>query len=152
MKVTGSLTSGAFAADEPLGEVVLLPKAIDNSQVVRQVDPRQSRRLWLLVLLVVALSAALVLYAWPSVQLRQSGIEAEQLLRERDRLREHNRKLRLEKAALEDLARVESIARRDLGLVTPAPEDVVVVEKPAPAPPAGTHLASGKPAGATGTN
>ena len=54
----------------------------------------------------------------------------EHMSKERERLLEENRKLRLEKAALENLHRVETIARRDLGLVTPAPEKLVVVEKP----------------------
>ena len=43
------------------------PKAIDNSQVVREVDPRSSRELWLLVGLVAALAGSLGLYAWPTL-------------------------------------------------------------------------------------
>ena len=57
-------------------------------------------------------------------------MEAQQLDRERERLVEENRKLRLEKASLEELQRVEAIARRELGLVPPPPEQVVVVEQP----------------------
>ena len=41
---------------------------------------------------------------------------AVQLSREKERLIEENRKLRLEKAALENLRRVETIATRELGL------------------------------------
>ena len=51
-------------------------KAIDNSQVVREVDPRSSRDLWLLLVLVAALVGGLVLYAWPHLQLRQAGTAA----------------------------------------------------------------------------
>jgi cell division protein FtsL len=116
-----------------LGDVGLLPKSIDNSQVVREIDPRSSRELWLLVALVAALAGSLGLYVWPTLMMRQTGTAAEQLSRERERLVEENRKLKLEKATLEDLRRVESIARRDLGLATPAPERLVVVEKPAAA-------------------
>ena len=77
-----------------------------------------------------------VLYAWPHLQLREAGKEAQELSREKERLLEENRKLRLEKAALENLRRVETIATRDLGLVAPAPEDTIVVEMPpAAAPP-----------------
>jgi cell division protein FtsL len=61
--------------------------------------------------------------------------------RERERLIEENRKLRLERSTLQNLRRVETIATRDLGLATPAPERVVVVEKPA-APPPEAQLAS----------
>jgi cell division protein FtsL len=122
------------AHDGGLGDVGLLPKSIDNSQVVREVDPRSSRDLWLLVGLVAALAASVGLYAWPTLMMHQTGTAAEQLSRERERLVEENRKLKLEKATLEDLRRVESIARRDLGLATPTPERLVVVEKPAAAP------------------
>jgi len=120
--------------------VVLLPKAIDNSQVVREVDPRSSRDLWWLLLLVLVLVAGAALYAWPHLALRQTASATEQMHRERERLREYNRKLHLEKAALENLRRVESIAVHDLGLVPPAPKQVVIVERPAPVP-VGTRLA-----------
>lgn len=130
------------AGEVGLGDVGLLPKSIDNSQVVREVDPRSSRELWLLVGLVAALAGSLGLYAWPTLMMRQTGTAAEQLSRERERLVEESRKLRLEKATLEDLRRVEAIARRDLGLATPAPERLVVVERPAAAPE-GSQVASG---------
>jgi hypothetical protein len=59
----------------------------------------------------------------------------EQMSRERERLQEENRKLRLEKATLESLRRVETIAVRDLGLVVPPPESLLVVERPVPTTP-----------------
>jgi cell division protein FtsL len=125
--------------DEAL-DLDLLPKAIDNSQVVRELDPRSSRDLWLLLLLAAALVGGLVLYAWPSLEIRQTTLARELMSKERERLLEENRKLRLEKATLENLRRVETIARRDLGLVTPAPEKLVVVETPK-ALPSGAQLA-----------
>jgi cell division protein FtsL len=136
--------------DEAL-DVDLVPKAIDNSQVVREVDPRSSRDLWLLGLLAAALVGGLVLYAWPSLEIRQTTLAREQMSKERERLLEENRKLRLEKAALENLHRVETIARRDLGFVTPAPDKLVVVEKPKEVP-AGARLAGATDHGAGGRN
>ena len=127
--------------DDVRAPVVLVPKAIDNSQVVRERDPRAGRELWLLLAVVAALVAGLVLYAWPSLELRQAAQARARMERERERLIEENRKLRLERSTLENLRRVETIATRDLGLVTPPPEKVVVVEKPAPPPPA-SQLAS----------
>jgi len=127
---------------DELEGVVLLPKSIRNSQLVREVDPRSSRELWGLLVLVGLLVGGLVLYAWPHMALRQTGQATEQMYRERDRLIEANRKLKLEKASLENLRRVETIATRDLGLATPAPEKVVVVEKPR-AVPEGAQLARG---------
>jgi cell division protein FtsL len=115
---------------------VLLSKQIDNSQVVREVDPRASRDLWALVLVVAALVAGLGLYAWPHLELRRAGIEAQQMDRERERLLEEGRKLRLEKASLEELRRIEAIAERELGLSAPSADRIVVVETPQPTPQA----------------
>ena len=58
---------------------------------------------------------------------------SEQLARERERLLEENRKLRLEKAALENLRRVEAIATATWAWRRPPPERVIVVERPAAA-------------------
>jgi cell division protein FtsL len=109
--------------------MLLLSRSVSNSQVVREVDPHASRRLLWLLLLVAALAGGLALYAWPHLAQRQTAIAMEQMYRERERLREANRKLRLEKAVLEDLGRVEAIARRELGLAPPDPAQVVVVER-----------------------
>jgi cell division protein FtsL len=122
--------------------VILVAKAIDNSQVVREVDPRSSRDLWWLVAVVATLVLGLVLYAWPHLQVRQVDSERVRMSREHERLVEVNRKLRLEKASLENLGRVEQIAVRDLGLRPPAPESLIVVERIAPVPP-GARLATG---------
>jgi cell division protein FtsL len=119
--------------------VVRLGKPIDNSGVVRQVDPRSRRQILLLILLVAVLAAGLGLYAWPALEIRRAGQAGALLDREKESLLEENRKLRLEKAALEDLNRVEAIAGRD-GLGPPAPERTVVVEVEKPLP-AGTTVA-----------
>ncbi len=116
--------------------VVLLGKPIDNSRVVRQVDPRSRREIWLLIVLVALLAAGLGLYAWPALEIRRAGQETIELVREKERLLEEKRKLQLERAALENLNRVESIATRDLGLRPPQPEQSVVVEVPKASPPA----------------
>lgn len=115
--------------------VVRLGKPIDNSQVVRQVDPRTRREIWWLILLVAVVAAAAGLYAWPALEIRRAGQAAVELDREKERLVEENRKLNLEKSSLENLSRVETIATRDLGLTTPSSEQSIVVEVPPPLPP-----------------
>jgi cell division protein FtsL len=120
--------------------VVLLGKPVDNSRVVRQVDLRSRREIFLLILLVAVLVAGLGLYAWPALEIRRAGQTSVELYREKERLLEENRKLRLEKAALENLGRIEAIAGNDLGLQAPAPEQTVVVEVERPAPD-GTKVA-----------
>jgi cell division protein FtsL len=123
--------------------VVRLGKPIDNSGVVRQVDPRARREILLLILLVAVLAAGLGLYAWPALEIRRAGQAGALLDREKDLLVEENRKLRLEKASLQNLHRVEAIAARD-GLVAPAPERTVVVEVEKPLVP-GEKVAGEKP-------
>ncbi len=119
-------------------ESVRLGRPIDNSRVVRQVDPRSRREILLLILLVSVLAAGLGLYAWPALEIRRAGQKGALLDREKQRLVEENRKLRLEKAALENLRRVETIAARDLGLHAPAPERSLVVEVDKPRAPGST--------------
>jgi cell division protein FtsL len=130
---------------------VLLPRQTSNTRVVREVDPRASRDLWLMLLLVGGLVGGMVLYAWPRMQGHHLDSESQQNQRVFEQLVERNRKLRLEKASLESLEVVERTARRQLGLEPPAPERVYVVERPA-APPATTRLARAPEAGATRIN
>jgi cell division protein FtsL len=120
--------------------VVRLGRLVDNSQVVRQVDPRTRREVWGLILLIAVLAGAVGLYAWPALEIRRAGLAAIELEQEKERLLEENRKLSLEKAALENLSRVETIARRDMGLQAPTPERSVVVEVPE-VPPPGSRVA-----------
>ena len=124
--------------------VVRLGKPIDNSGVVRQVDPRSRREILLLILLVAVLAAGLGLYAWPALEIRRAGQAGALLDRERERLVEENRKLRLEKASLENLRRVEAIAARD-GLVPPTPDRTIVVEVERPLPPDAKVAGGGAP-------
>jgi len=144
----------ALVRGDTLHTAGLLGKAIDNSQVVRELDPRSGRELWLLLLLVAGLVAGLVLYAWPTFELRRTGTAKAEMARQKERLLEQNRKLRLEKASLENLRRVETIATRDLGLQSPPAARVVVIER-ARTPTPGAQVAkelgapstSGAPAG-----
>ena len=123
---------------------------IDNSQVVREVDPRASRDLLGLAVLVLTLVGGLVLYAWPHLQIRETSRAQDRMSRQRERLLEENRKLRLEKASLENLRRVETIASRDLGLQSPPASRIVVVERPRLVAP-GAQLAKelGTPSGSS---
>ncbi len=115
-------------------------RTIDNSQVVREVDPRHSRDLVAVLVLVIALVGGMGFYAWPHFAAQRTAADTRRLQLERDLLLEQNRQLRLEKARLGDLRRVERLAVR-LGLLAPDAERVVVVERAA-APPAGARLAS----------
>jgi cell division protein FtsL len=126
--------------------VVLLGKPIDNSRVVRQVDPRSRGEIWLLIVLVTLLAAGLGLYAWPALEIGRSRQESVQLYRQKEKLLEQKRKLQLERAALENLNRIETIASRDLGLAPPRAEQSVVVEVPRQTPKGTTVARENVPA------
>ena len=111
---------------------VLLPRATQNSRVVREVDPRASRTLWVLMFLVGGLVGGVALYAWPRVEALQLDTSTQQSQARKERLLEENRKLRLEKATYEALEIVQEKAARHLGLVTPSPDRLHVIERPAP--------------------
>ena len=118
--------------------VVLLGKPIDNSRVVRQVDPRSRRELWLLILLVSVARRRprpLRLARARDPPRRPGGRAARP--REASGCIEENRKLRLEKAALENLApRRGDRHARARACRPPAPERSVVVEVEPPEAPA----------------
>lgn len=104
--------------------------SIDNRRVVRSRDDRMSKDLLWIGGVVLVLIALFVAYGWPRAALRDTGSTAGKLQREQEKLREENRELRLEKAALQDLARIQVIATGSLGLQSPPPANVVVVERP----------------------
>lgn len=104
--------------------------SIDNRRVVRTRDDRMSKDLLWIGGVVLILIGLFVAYGWPRAALRDTGSTAGKLQREQDRLLEENRELRLEKAALQDLKRVQAIATTSLGLQSPSPQNVVVVERP----------------------
>lgn len=104
--------------------------SIDNRRVVRSRDDRMSKDLlWIggTVLIITGLFAA---YGWPRAALRDTGSTAGKLQREQEKLLEENRELRLEKATLQDLKRVQVIATDALGLRSPPSSLVIVVERP----------------------
>lgn len=104
--------------------------SIDNRRVVRSRDDRMSKDLLWIGGMVLILIGLFVAYGWPRAALRDTGSSAGKLQREQEKLQEENRELRLERAALRDLKRIEAIAGRSLDLHPPAAADVIVVERP----------------------
>lgn len=104
--------------------------SIDNRRVVRTRDDRMSKDLLWIGGVVLILIALFVAFGWPRAALRDTGSTAGRLQREQEKQLEENRELRLERAALQDLKRVQAIASGSLGLRVPAASDVIVVERP----------------------
>ena len=115
-----------------------LNKKVRNEQLVRQLDRRRHRELFMVVLTGLVLTVAIIAYAWPHFQLIRIGYRMEELRVERERLTKEKRHLELQLATEASPDRIESISRHELGMVYPGPDDVVVIE--VLKPPRDAHL------------
>ncbi|HWP85917.1 MAG TPA: cell division protein FtsL [Terriglobia bacterium] len=93
-------------------------KTIDNSRWVPPPNPREPRFQVRMILAAGLLLAMGLLFAGERFKSREYGYQIERLEREKAALVEAGRKLRLEEASLADPLRIDSIARRDLGMTS----------------------------------
>ena len=63
-------------------------------------------------------------FAWQHFQCVRYGYQIEQLKAEHVALEEQNHQFRLEQAALADPERIDTLARTQLGMVTPNPQQI----------------------------
>lgn len=114
-----------------------IKKDIRNNPIVREVDRERHREMWRTAGIGLFLVSVLLFWAWQHFELLRHGYRFEQMQREHAAEVEINRHLRLDIYALRSPARIERMATRQLGMVTPAAADALVVERvlPSPAPP-----------------
>ncbi len=105
---------------------VLLPGL--NRRLVMEQDGGRVRELLLAVGLSGLMLMPLLLYVWQNIEWIRTGYRVEKLEEQREQLTELNHKLRLEKASLETLTRVEHEASSGLGLAPPPPGATVIVD------------------------
>lgn len=105
-------------------------KQIDNSRLVRFVAPNHMRECVRVVSLGGLIALGAFLYAWQHFETIQLRYELESLRGERAQTRELNQELKLEIAGLRAPERIDTIARRQLGLTAPAPGQVAPMELP----------------------
>jgi cell division protein FtsL len=117
-------------------------KQIDNSRLVRPKAPNRVRECLRLVALGGMLTLCALLYAWQHFETIQLGYQLESLRNDRAQAAELNQELKLEVAGLQAPGRIDTIARRQLGLTVPVPGQVAPMELPA-----GAVLAEARPAG-----
>jgi cell division protein FtsL len=100
------------------------PKVIDNSRLVKVVDPRRRREIRMFSTSVAALFLLMMFYAWQHFRAIEYGYRIEAQKSERERLVELNRTLKLEEASLRDPGRIDMLARQ-MGLESPQPGQLV---------------------------
>jgi cell division protein FtsL len=114
-----------------------MPQAIGGVNRRVQVASRSaSRRPWIrgesseflaTVALGVLILAAALLYVWQHTHVVRLGYEIERLRERQAALVQEHKGLRLELGQLSSLRRVEEIARKRLGMVTPGPGQVILM-------------------------
>jgi cell division protein FtsL len=99
-------------------------KRIDNSRIVRNVEPVRLRNFYRTVALGGILAAFFVLYIYQHFRCIDLSFQLEDLKVQQAQASGLNGELRLEIAGLRDPMRIDVIARRQLGLTEPAPAQV----------------------------
>jgi len=102
-------------------------KRIDNSRVVKVVDPKRRREMISFSIVLAVFFLFALVYVWQHFSSIEYGYRIEQLAAQRDTIVEANRALRLEEASLKDPERIDAIARK-LGMQPPAPGQTQVVD------------------------
>jgi cell division protein FtsL len=106
-----------------------IKKDVRNNPVVRGVDVQQRRELFRSLLVGAAVVGMLLFSAWQHYLLIDHSYKVQQLLAERANEEKLNRRLRLEVESLRAPELVEKRAMRELGMVYPAPEQTLVIER-----------------------
>ncbi len=118
-------------------------KDFRNNQIVREVDERRLRDLWMSLGIGVVLVVVLLFSAWQHFELLRHGYRLEQMQRDRAAENDINRHLRLEMETLRAPQRIEKLATEQLGMVSPGAAEAVVLERVTPPqPPAKSVVAS----------
>jgi len=107
-------------------------KDFRNNQIVREVDQRRLRDLWMSLGIGVALVVVLLFSAWQHFELLRHGYRLEQMQRDRAAENDINRHLRLEMETLRSPQRIEKLATERLGMVSPGIAEAVVLERVMP--------------------
>jgi hypothetical protein len=106
-------------------------KRIDNSRLVRNVEPAKMRNLWKGVALGGAVAAFLMLYVFQHFRCIDLSFKLEASKALEMKASALNSELKLEIAGLRNPMRIDIIAKRQLGLTQPLPAQVQEYEVPA---------------------
>jgi cell division protein FtsL len=111
---------------------VHIEKRIVNNHVIREADVKSHRDYIVITVLASMFLFGLFAYGWQHYQWIQYGYRIEEAQKKKEQLSEIGRQLRLERASLRDPQRIDSIARSELGMVVPAPGQLVPLNADAP--------------------
>jgi cell division protein FtsL len=105
-------------------------KKMDNSRIVRHVEPLKMRRLFRTVALGGAIAACFMLYIYQHFRCIDLSFQLEDVKSKQAEAVSLNSSLKLEIAGLRNPMRIDVIARRQLGLTEPLPTQVQEFDAP----------------------
>jgi len=103
-------------------------RRVGNGVIVRQVDHTHIRDLLGTIVVGLILLLSILFYVWQRNEMIRYGYEAKQLRKEHEEQLEERRRLLLQRASLESLDRIDSIARSKLGFSSPPEDRVFLLE------------------------
>ena len=106
-------------------------KRIDNSRIVRHVEPVKMRKLYRTAALGGVIAAFFMLYIYQHFRCIDLSFQLEGVKARQVEAASLNSSLKLEIAGLRNPMRIDIIARRQLGLTEPLPTQVQEYESPA---------------------
>ncbi len=117
---------------QPVGMFIGTPeiyfaKRIDNSRVLKIVDPQRRRELATFAFALSILLMFTMIYVWQHFSAIEYGYKIEQLKSEREAVMETNRALKLEESSLRDLSRIDPLARQ-MGLQPPTAGQLEIMD------------------------
>jgi cell division protein FtsL len=107
-------------------------KRIINNNVIRETDWKSHSEHIVVTVLAAIFLLGLFIYGWQHYRWIQYGYRIEEAQKKKEQLAEIRERLRLERESLSNPQRIETLARRDLGMVAPAPGQLVIFHADAP--------------------
>lgn len=107
-------------------------RPVENVYLVRERDRKRTREFAALALAAVPPMLVLLAAIWANLETVRLGYQLAQVARQKESLLERNRQLRMDRAQATSLARVDALARTNLGLVPSAPWQILRIEEGAP--------------------
>jgi cell division protein FtsL len=111
---------------------VISERFIHTNILAQQRIEEKTNRRWLSALTIGCLITFVIVcfftFLWIRVTILQTGYQISRSLEEQARMKQENNALRVERSALMTTARIEKIARGELGMVTPQAKQVIILE------------------------
>ena len=106
---------------------IYFAKRIDNSRVVRLVDPKRRREMLTFGVTLSIFFLMVMVYLLQHLSAIEYGYRIEQAKAEHNAVVESNRELKLEESSLTDLQRID-VEARELGMVPPSAGQIYAIE------------------------